>query len=152
MEAVDVADHGPTDEQDRRSVHENRVRPVPDRRPPGRLGVPNVGARPGEAGTAHGELELQGPAHAVRPAARPPLVRGRHLRDRFAVAGREEVQAEVTLGVGAQQPGRARRRQGARGMAVLHSSRYMAEEVGRDEEGVQDPAAAVEADERELVG
>ncbi len=37
-------------------------------------------------------------------------------------------------------------------MVVFYAARDVGEEVGGDEEGVEDAAAAVEADEGELVG
>lgn len=79
---------------------------------------------------------------------RPPLIRDRRLRDRLPTPS-QKMQREPTLRI------RARRRSrlaAARRMVVFYAARDVGEEVGGDEEGVEDAAAAVEADEGELVG
>ena len=58
------------------------------------------------------------------------------------------MQAEITLSICAFcGPGVAARR-----VVVFDTARNMREEVGANEEGVEDAAATVEADEGELVG
>ena len=58
------------------------------------------------------------------------------------------MQAEITVSICAFcGPGVVARR-----VVVFDAARNMREEVGADEEGVEDAAATVEADESELVG
>ena len=77
----------------------------------------------------------------------PPLICNRRLRDRFP-ATIQEMQAEITVSICAFcGPGVVARR-----VVVFDTARDMREEVGADEEGVENAAATVEADEGELVG